>query len=523
MTIEAINGNSVGFKQVAKPNLKSSQNFTSKPEEVDEEKSNASKCMIGATALASIVGFGIAGRKGYLGKGIKKFLGGAEKAVEKETSKAGNETPKIKSEELNEEGRKTYLDIKQKLDGRITCNVKDKKSNELNELGQYYHAQEMKMNNVINNFKEQFIKENKLNYQIEFKKNKITVENGRVANLTNEKGESWQITEATDKEFVKELKQAINKENDKRVVNEFSTREGLNYLEAQEKSVQQKKVQSDKNNGEWVKKQRQLKEQEYSNWWNNALEQKVKETLFSKNLETINLRANGLKLNEEIVANGQKFVFRKGKLKKVLDANNKEVKMDKNVNLDEIASILSQKYEKKVVVPRLKKQIKNTTSIYTENLKNIDTIFKDLEPTITGENRITKKVADKEYTFYVDKYKDQAYWDRVDIVAENGQKLRITSDFSDADVIQVKDGKDSYEFLYEKGKYKLIAMDREANKCNIGDVSYYRIPHYKSNNNAEVYYKMPNYYKLGSNVSESNSCSFYTDLKTYYNQHYLGS
>lgn len=78
MALEAINGNTVSFKQVVSPNLKPKQNFTSKPE-VDEEKSNAASLMIGATALATLIGFGIAGRKGYLGKSIKNLLGGATK------------------------------------------------------------------------------------------------------------------------------------------------------------------------------------------------------------------------------------------------------------------------------------------------------------------------------------------------------------------------------------------------------------------------------------------------------------
>ena len=44
--------------------------------------------MIGATALAAVIGLGVAGYKGKLGKGIQKFLGGAEKAVEKGTQNA---------------------------------------------------------------------------------------------------------------------------------------------------------------------------------------------------------------------------------------------------------------------------------------------------------------------------------------------------------------------------------------------------------------------------------------------------
>lgn len=56
-------------------------------QKADEEKSNASKYMIGAAALAGVVALGIAGYKGHLGEGVQKFLGGAEKAA-KDASKA---------------------------------------------------------------------------------------------------------------------------------------------------------------------------------------------------------------------------------------------------------------------------------------------------------------------------------------------------------------------------------------------------------------------------------------------------
>ncbi len=50
-------------------------------EPVDKEKSNAAKYMIGATALAAVIGLGIAGRKGHLGEGVQKLLGGAKKSA----------------------------------------------------------------------------------------------------------------------------------------------------------------------------------------------------------------------------------------------------------------------------------------------------------------------------------------------------------------------------------------------------------------------------------------------------------
>ena len=81
MAIDAVSNYSVGLQQTQKASLKSQQSSTQNSE-VDEEKSNATKYMIGATALAAVIGLGIAGYKGKLGKGIQEFLGGVEKAVE---------------------------------------------------------------------------------------------------------------------------------------------------------------------------------------------------------------------------------------------------------------------------------------------------------------------------------------------------------------------------------------------------------------------------------------------------------
>lgn len=119
MAVEAIINYSVGLNQNTKSNFKSAQSFTSN-QEVDEKKSNATKYMIGATALAAVIGLGIAGYNGKLGKGIQKFLGGAEKATEKAGEKAGNSVPSTgtktgdtltqgaeKTEELAEEAKQT--------------------------------------------------------------------------------------------------------------------------------------------------------------------------------------------------------------------------------------------------------------------------------------------------------------------------------------------------------------------------------------------------------------------------------
>lgn len=59
---------------------KAEQEKASEP--IDKEKSNAAKYMIGATALAAVVGLGIAGRRGHLGEGVQKLLGGAKKSAD---------------------------------------------------------------------------------------------------------------------------------------------------------------------------------------------------------------------------------------------------------------------------------------------------------------------------------------------------------------------------------------------------------------------------------------------------------
>lgn len=95
MSIDAVRNYSIGLQQTPKASLKSQQSSTPNPE-VDEEKSNATKYMIGATALAAVIGLGVVGYKGKLGKGIQKFLGGAENAVKDGAQNVGGNVAKKK-------------------------------------------------------------------------------------------------------------------------------------------------------------------------------------------------------------------------------------------------------------------------------------------------------------------------------------------------------------------------------------------------------------------------------------------
>lgn len=114
MAIEAISNYSIGLQQTPKASLKSQQSFTSNSE-VDEEKSNATKYMIGATALAAVIGLGIAGYKGKLGKGIQEFLGGAEKAV-KDGAQNASESTGSASKPMTEGAEEVTTNVSEEID-----------------------------------------------------------------------------------------------------------------------------------------------------------------------------------------------------------------------------------------------------------------------------------------------------------------------------------------------------------------------------------------------------------------------
>ena len=83
---------------------------------VDKEKSNAAKYMIGATALAAVIGLGIAGRKGYLGDGIQKLLGGAKKSAD-DIAEAGEKKGRKILDDISSGIKDTSSDIKTTTSG----------------------------------------------------------------------------------------------------------------------------------------------------------------------------------------------------------------------------------------------------------------------------------------------------------------------------------------------------------------------------------------------------------------------
>ena len=108
MAIEAVKNYSIGLQQTPKASLKSQQSSTPNPE-VDEEKSNATKYMIGATALAAVIGLGIAAYKGKL----RKFLGGAENAVKDDAQNVGEATTDALTSTSSKVAKKKFVDGKE--------------------------------------------------------------------------------------------------------------------------------------------------------------------------------------------------------------------------------------------------------------------------------------------------------------------------------------------------------------------------------------------------------------------------
>lgn len=95
MTISKINFGAGNYDNYMVKNPNKKNVGLLEQEHFDEEKSNAVKLMIGASALAGIVSLGIAGYKGKLGKNIQKLFKQSEKAVEEKVSEAAESASKI--------------------------------------------------------------------------------------------------------------------------------------------------------------------------------------------------------------------------------------------------------------------------------------------------------------------------------------------------------------------------------------------------------------------------------------------
>lgn len=91
----------ITFRGVELPKEQPKAKVENNAPEVDEKMSTATKCMIGASAIAGLVMLGIAGRNGYFGKGVQKMLGGVKKNADDiagHARKPKGETPNAKAE-----------------------------------------------------------------------------------------------------------------------------------------------------------------------------------------------------------------------------------------------------------------------------------------------------------------------------------------------------------------------------------------------------------------------------------------
>lgn len=89
------------------------------------KKDNTLKYAVGLGSLAAIIGLGIAGYKGKLGKTVQKWLGGAEKVVEKEAGNAAKgATGADKLAKFSEEEMKT-------ISGKVIKDLSDEEFSKL--------------------------------------------------------------------------------------------------------------------------------------------------------------------------------------------------------------------------------------------------------------------------------------------------------------------------------------------------------------------------------------------------------
>lgn len=197
-------------------------------QEVDEEKSNAAKYMIGAAALAGVVALGIAGYKGHLGEGIQKFLGGAKKAA-KDAGKAA------------EKDGSNVVSDSTKAEKQIETEVKQITSNEMPKPKQEKSSDAEIIKNAEVSKKE--------------------VEKPISNEVNNDS-----IVEIVEESHIQPAKPEIKTDEHVKIENHAE-----DYLKNEETENFRQRLEiarSNDRNEQWLKEQHQIKEKEYSDFWN---------------------------------------------------------------------------------------------------------------------------------------------------------------------------------------------------------------------------------------------------------------
>ena len=120
-----------------------------------------------------------------------------------------------------------------------------------------------------------------------------------------------------------------NAMKEKEEISEKAKKEAQEYLENEEKAIKDKIAQSNKNNEEWVEKQRNIREAEYSDWWKKEMTEKVRQQIapIEAELNAIeneirSLHRNALHHNPSSVTEAEavlkKFTDKKRELAKVM-------------------------------------------------------------------------------------------------------------------------------------------------------------------------------------------------------------
>ena len=208
----------------------------------DNEKNNAAKYMIGAT-LAGLAVLGVLGYKGHLGEGIQKFLGGAKKAAQKEGSNASDSAKKAE-----EAVRETATQAKKTEEEAVNITTAPAKKAE--EAVRETAAQAKNVKETVNEAATQAQKtEEAVNITTAPAKKAKEAMNTNVGSPVEESPiQTVKPTTVVDEQAEIE-----------RQIKEYEMENFRNKL---------KIAQSNDRNAKWLERQHEIKEKEYSDFWN---------------------------------------------------------------------------------------------------------------------------------------------------------------------------------------------------------------------------------------------------------------
>lgn len=251
--------------------------------EISNKTSDTTKVAIGIGIAGTIVTLGILGRKGKLGTYIKKLLGGKknepitvdllEHFLKKNENKTLNELTKEEKNKLIELlNPKNEVEVKQKIEVEFEV-MKDKKVSDVVDSVKKKHK-ELKegVNETPKSEKPEIKTENKTSEGGTEKtktegKSKKSSGGSSSTGSSSSSGSSGSYSTGSSISHTSSSGRSRKTSGGSRKTAEP---DGETILNAQEEILKAKKA-SDARNNEWVKQQHEIKEKEYSDFWNKAL------------------------------------------------------------------------------------------------------------------------------------------------------------------------------------------------------------------------------------------------------------